>query len=105
MAEQGTLFHQIIELTSINKARTRGNSQPHPSRRLGVAAGGGDAAEVTVLEPVAVALEGDDLGVVDEPVDHGPLYLDPTRLLGCHLRMCVVDGCPGHVIPPSASAR
>lgn len=34
-------------------------------------AGGGDAAEVAVLEPVAVALEGDDLGVVDEAVDHG----------------------------------
>src|SRR6266540_6628066 len=32
---------------------------------------GGDAAEVSVLEPVAVAFEGDDFGVVDEPVDHG----------------------------------
>jgi hypothetical protein len=29
------------------------------------------AAKVAVLEPVAVALEGDDLGVVDEAVDHG----------------------------------
>ncbi len=28
------------------------------------------AAEVSVLEPVGVAFEGDDLGVVDEPVDH-----------------------------------
>ena len=28
-------------------------------------------AEVAVLQPVAVALEGEDLGVVDEPVDHG----------------------------------
>ena len=27
-------------------------------------------AEVAVLQPVAVALEGEDLGVVDEPVDH-----------------------------------
>ena len=34
-------------------------------------AGGGDAAEVAVLEPVAVSLEGEDFGVVDEPVDHG----------------------------------
>jgi hypothetical protein len=32
---------------------------------------GGDAAEVSVLASVAVALEGDDFGVVDEPVDHG----------------------------------
>src|SRR5215472_16389340 len=30
-----------------------------------------DAAEVVVLEPVAVAFEGDDVGVVDEAVDHG----------------------------------
>ena len=30
----------------------------------------GDAAQVTVLEPVGVALERDYLGVVDEPVDH-----------------------------------
>jgi hypothetical protein len=33
--------------------------------------GRGDAAEVTVFEPVAVAFEGDDFGVVDEAVDHG----------------------------------
>jgi hypothetical protein len=31
----------------------------------------GDSAEVTVFEPVGVALEGDDFGVVDESVDHG----------------------------------
>jgi hypothetical protein len=31
---------------------------------------GGDAAEVSVLEPVAVAFEGDDFGVVHKPVDH-----------------------------------
>ena len=30
-----------------------------------------DAAEVAVFEPVAVALEGDDFGVVHEAVDHG----------------------------------
>jgi len=30
----------------------------------------GSGAEVFVLEPVAVALEGEDLGVVDEAVDH-----------------------------------
>ena len=35
-----------------------------------VGRGGGDAAEVAVFEPVAVAFEGDDFGVVDEPVDH-----------------------------------
>src|SRR6266542_2896363 len=35
--------------------------------------GGGlrDAAEVAAFEPVAVALERDDGGVVDQPVDHG----------------------------------
>ena len=32
---------------------------------------GGDATEVTVFESVGVAFEGDDFGVVDEPVDHG----------------------------------
>ena len=36
-----------------------------------VVAGGGDAAEVAVLEAVAVAFEADDVGVVDEAVDHG----------------------------------
>ena len=29
------------------------------------------AAEVSVFEWVGVAAEGDDFGVVDEPVDHG----------------------------------
>ena len=33
--------------------------------------GRGDAAEVSVFEPVGVAFEADHLGVVDEPVDHG----------------------------------
>ena len=33
--------------------------------------GRGDAAEVAVFEPVAVSLQGDDVGVVDEAVDHG----------------------------------
>ena len=36
-----------------------------------VGRGGGDAPEVSVLESVAVAFEGDDLGVVHEAVDHG----------------------------------
>jgi hypothetical protein len=36
-----------------------------------VCGGRGNAAEVSVLEPVAVSLQGDDLGVVDEVVDHG----------------------------------
>jgi len=31
---------------------------------------GWDAAQVAVLEPVAVAFEADDLGMVDQPVDH-----------------------------------
>jgi hypothetical protein len=31
----------------------------------------GYAAEVSVFEPVGVAAEGDDFGVVDESVDHG----------------------------------
>jgi hypothetical protein len=33
--------------------------------------GRGDAAEVFVFEPVAVSFECDDVGVVDEAVDHG----------------------------------
>jgi len=33
---------------------------------VSVAAGGRDAAEVAVLETVAVAFEADDVGVVDE---------------------------------------
>ncbi len=33
--------------------------------------GGGDAAEVAVFEPAGVAFEGDDVGVVDEPVHPG----------------------------------
>jgi hypothetical protein len=36
-----------------------------------VRVGCGDSAEVSVLEPVAVAFEGDNVGVVDESVDHG----------------------------------
>ena len=36
-----------------------------------VSGGRGDAAEVSVFEPVGVAFEGDDFGVVDEAVDHG----------------------------------
>ena len=31
----------------------------------------GYTAEVSVFESVGVAAEGDDFGVVDEPVDHG----------------------------------
>ena len=38
--------------------------------RFGLA-GGWAAAEVAVAEAVAVALEAEDFGVVDEPVDHG----------------------------------
>src|ERR1700716_2985199 len=42
-------------------------------RSVAVVGGGGrgDAAEVAVLEAVAVSFEADDLGVVDEAVDHG----------------------------------
>lgn len=32
MAERGTLFHQITELTSIIRARSGWQSRPHPSR-------------------------------------------------------------------------
>jgi hypothetical protein len=46
-----------------------------PLRMVGfsfvVAGRGGDATEVAVLEPVTVALEGDDFGVVDQSVNHG----------------------------------
>jgi hypothetical protein len=35
-----------------------------------VGGGCGDAAKIAALEPVAVAFEGDDVGVVDQPVDH-----------------------------------
>jgi hypothetical protein len=35
-----------------------------------VAGGGWDTSEVAVAQPVGVALEGDDFGMVDEPVDH-----------------------------------
>ena len=38
---------------------------------VGVGWVGEDAAEVSVFESVGVAFEGDDFGVVDEPVDHG----------------------------------
>jgi len=31
----------------------------------------GDASEVAIFEAVAVAFEGEDLGVVDQAVDHG----------------------------------
>lgn len=41
-----------------------------PSRWL-FGLGGRGAAEVSILEPVGVALDGDDVGVVDEAVDHG----------------------------------
>jgi hypothetical protein len=54
-----------------------------------VGGGRGDAAQVAVLEPVAVALEADDLGVVHEPVEHGrgdhvaeDLAPAPERLVG-----------------------
>src|SRR5215207_5177047 len=32
---------------------------------------GGHSPEVAVLQSIAVSFEGDDSGVVDEPVDHG----------------------------------
>ena len=33
--------------------------------------GCGDAAEVSVFEAVTLSFEGDDVGLVDEAVDHG----------------------------------
>jgi hypothetical protein len=56
----------------------------------GFCCGRGDAAEVSVLEPVAVSFQGDDVGVVDEAVDHGggdgvvAEYLAPANR-GCHM--------------------
>ena len=29
------------------------------------------ASQIAVAQPVNIAIEGEDLGVVDEPVDHG----------------------------------
>ena len=52
----------------------------------------GDAAEVSVFEPVAVSFQGDDVGVVDEAVDHGggdrvvAEDLAPTGLLDVTIR-------------------
>ena len=40
------------------------------AREVGLASDRDDAAEVAGLEPVAIALEREDLGVVDESVDH-----------------------------------
>jgi hypothetical protein len=40
------------------------------SRIVGVIVGVGGPAEVAAFEPVAVAFEVDDFGVMDEPVDH-----------------------------------
>jgi hypothetical protein len=37
------------------------------TRLVSVGVGAGNPAEVAVLESVAVAFEGDDVGVVDEP--------------------------------------
>ena len=47
-----------------------GENRP-PCRSWFLGDGCGDAAEVSVFEPVGVAFEGDDIGVVDEAVDHG----------------------------------
>jgi hypothetical protein len=41
-----------------------------------VGLGCGNAAEVAVLQAVAVSLQGYDFGVVDQAVDHGRRYLD-----------------------------
>jgi hypothetical protein len=54
--------------------------------------GRGDAAEVSVFKPVAVSFQGDDVGVVDEAVDHGggdrvvAEDLAPTGLLDVTIR-------------------
>src|SRR4051812_18566734 len=54
-----------------NPARARPVSGGGKASRICGLRGGGNAAEVAVFEPVAVAFEGDDVGVVDQPVDHG----------------------------------
>ena len=48
----------------------RGGAEGDRSGRFG-GSGGRWAGEVAVFEAVGVAFEREDLGVVDEPVDHG----------------------------------
>jgi hypothetical protein len=68
-----------------------------------VVAGSGDAAQVAVLQPVAVAFEADHLGVVDQAVDHGggdnviSEDLAPA-IWGWHMLILRVSGwCLGHL--------
>ena len=53
-------------------SRGRGNPPRLPDSRPAAARSfdGGGSGEVAVFEAVAVAFEGEDFGVVDEPVDH-----------------------------------
>lgn len=59
---------------------------------------GGDAAEVSVFDAVAVSFECDDFGVVDEAVDHGGCddvvaeYFAPPNW-GWHMFVVTVSCC------------
>ena len=53
------------------KARRAEPERPRRARRAVGSVFGRCAGEVAVFEAVAIALEGEDLGVVDEAVDHG----------------------------------
>jgi hypothetical protein len=57
----------------------------------------GGAGEVAVAQAVAVAFEGDDLGVVDEAVDHGGgddvvAEISPQPLKGLLLVTIIIEG-------------
>ena len=75
-----SLVEEVRTISPYPEISVNGGRKLTPLRRLKVdplgflvlfGDGRGDAAEVSVLQPVGVALQGDDLGVVDEPVDHG----------------------------------
>src|SRR5262249_37403826 len=62
--------------------------------------GRGDAAEVSVFEPVGVSLEGDDFGVVDESVDHrGGDYVVVEGLASPAERLVGGDDQAGPLVP------
>ena len=71
----GGWLRRVVELVQALASRQAGGAvndgrKPTPCSRVLFGDGRRDAAELAVLQPVGVALEGDDFGVVDEPVDH-----------------------------------